>query len=401
MTLETKEALENLTSSFESFKTVNDQRLAELEEKGTADVLTDEKLDRMNRELDKLQQKMNRVYMASRRPSLSDGEASTDDREEKAAFYDGFIRKGQSQGLDVKALNSLSGEDGGYAVPQELDRELEKRLRLLSPIRADAKVMSIGTSRYKKLVNVGGIASGWVAETDARVETDTPKLAEIDPPLGELYANPAATQVMLDDAHFDVEQWLGEELAEEFAIQENAAFVSGNGINKPKGFLTYTTSADDDAVRSFGEIQAIATGVNGDWAASDPADILIDLIHSMKTGYRTGSRFYLNTGLLAEIRKFKDADGNYLWRPGLEGSASSSLLGYPVVEVADMPDRASGALSIAFANMHRAYTVTDRMGTKILRDPYSHKPYIHFYTTKRVGGAVTNDQAIKLLQFAA
>ncbi|MFC7048899.1 phage major capsid protein [Emcibacter nanhaiensis] len=401
MTLETKEALENLTSSFESFKAANDQRLKELEEKGSTDVLTEEKLARINQDLDGLQQKMNRLYSASRRPALGDGDRPENDRETKAAFYDGFIRKGMVTGLEEKALNSLSGEDGGYTVPQELDRELEKRLRLLSPIRSDAKVVSIGSSRYKKLVNVGGIASGWVAETDARAETDTPKLAEIDPPLGELYANPAATQVMLDDAHFDVEQWLGEELAEEFAIQENAAFVAGDGVNKPKGFLTYTTSANEDTSRSFGEIQAIASGVDGDWAASDPADVLIDLVHSMKTGYRTGAKFYLNTGLLAEIRKFKDQDGNYLWRPGLESGAASSLLGYPVVEVADMPDRASGSLSVAFANMRRAYTVTDRMGTRILRDPYSHKPYIHFYTTKRVGGAVTNDQAIKLLQFAA
>ncbi|WP_417319837.1 phage major capsid protein [Emcibacter sp.] len=401
MTLETKEALENLTSSFENFKAANDQRLKELEEKGTVDVLTGEKLDRMNNDLDRLQQKMNRLYSSSRRPSLTGEDDGVRDRETKTAFYDGFIRKGQMQGLEEKALNSLSGEDGGYAIPQELDRELEKRLRLLSPIRADAKVVNIGSSRYKKLVNVGGIASGWVAETGARSETDAPKLAEIDPPLGELYANPAATQVMLDDAHFDVEQWLGEELAEEFAIQENAAFVNGDGLNKPKGFLTYSMSANDDGSRSFGEIQAISTGVDGDWAAADPADILIDLVHSMKAGYRSGAKFYLNTGLVAEIRKFRDQDGNYLWRPGLESGAASSLLGYPVVEVADMPDRAAGSLSIAFANMRRAYTVTDRMGTKILRDPYSHKPYIHFYTTKRVGGAVTNDQAIKLLQFAA
>lgn len=400
MTLETKEAIENLTSSFETFKAVNDQRLKELEEKGSTDVLTEEKLGCINADIDRLQQKLNRAYSAGQRPALGGEDSPVQGREEKAAFYEGFIRKGRVQGLEAKALNSLDGEDGGYAIPQELDRELEKRLRLLSPVRADARVVSIGSSRYKKLVNVGGIASGWVTETDGRPETATPKLAEIDPPLGELYANPAATQVMLDDTHFDVEQWLGEELAEEFAIQENTAFVTGDGVNKPKGFLTYVTSADEDASRSFGQIQAVATGVNGDWAG-DPADSLIDLVHSMKAGYRTGAKFYLNTGLLAEIRKFKDQDGNYLWRPGLESGVASSLLGYPVVEVADMPDKAADSLSIAFANMKRAYTVTDRMGTRILRDPYSHKPYIHFYTTKRVGGAVTNDQAIKLLQFAA
>lgn len=396
MTLETKEALENLTRSFENFKTVNDERLTEIEEKGQADILTEEKLARINQDIDRL----NGLHVAKGRPALSGG-TDMADPEVKQAFFDGFIRKGQDMVLDQKALSTSVDADGGYAVPVELDGEIEKRLRNISPIRAEANVVMIGSSQYKKLVNIGGITSGWISETGSRVETATPQLSEIEPPLGEIYANPAATQTMLDDAYFNVENWLAEELSEEFSLQENAAFVSGNGTNKPKGFLTYTTSTNGDDSRTFGQVQAVQTGVDGDWAASDPSDILIDLIHSLKAGYRAGGKFYLNTNLLAEIRKFKDADGAYLWRPGLEGGAPATLLGYPVVEVADMPDKGSNSLSLAFANMKRAYTVTDRMGTRILRDPYSNKPYIHFYTTKRVGGAVTNDQALKLLQFSS
>ncbi|PCI43052.1 MAG: phage major capsid protein [Alphaproteobacteria bacterium] len=401
MTLETKEALENLTRSFETFKSANDERLAEIESKGQADILTEEKLSRMGKELDKLQTKANGLHAASNRPNLSakmDMDAAR--LEKKRQFFDGFIRKGHELKLDEKALSTIVDTDGGFAVPEELDHLIEKRLRDLSPIRAEAHVIAIGSSTYKKLVNVGGITSGWISETGTRVETNTPILQEIIPPLGEIYANPAATQTMLDDANFNVEKWLSEELAEEFSYQENDAFVNGSGTNKPKGFLQYTVSAAADDSRTFGEIQALKTGVAGDWAASDPSDILVDLIHAMKSGYRGDAKFYMNTSLLAEIRKFKDVDGNYLWRPGLESGVSSTLLGYPVVEVADMPARVTSSLSVCFANMKRAYTVTDRMGTRILRDPYSNKPYVHFYTTKRVGGAVTNDQAIKLLQFA-
>jgi len=402
MTLETKEALENLTRSFEVFKSTNDQRLAELEEKSSSDPLLDEKLDRINQDMNQIQKTVGYLHQKSHRPEVGSlQDMSPEAMEIKTAFYDGFVRKGREMPAEFKSLSTAVDADGGYAVPEELDQAIEKRLRDISPIRADANVVAIGSAKYKKLINAGGITSGWVSETAARTETDTPTFQEIEPPLGEIYANPAATQTMLDDAYFNVENWLAEELSEEFAIQENAAFVNGDGVNKPKGFLTYTTSDLGDDSRAFGSVQTIDTGVNGDWAASDPSDSLIDLIHAMKPGYRAGAKFYLNTALLAEIRKFKDADGHYLWRPGLQEGLAPTLLGYPVVEVADMPNKSSGSLSVAFANMKRAYTITDRMGTRILRDPFSQKPYIHFYTTKRVGGAVTNDQAIKLLDFSA
>jgi HK97 family phage major capsid protein len=395
MTLETKEALENLNVSFAEFKTINDARLSEIEAKGTA-------------EIKEIKQAVNKLHAASARPVIGTGEMQNSDGkniEMKKAFFDGFIRKGaegaiRNMTLDQKALSTTVDTDGGFAVPEELDSEIEKRLSALSPIRAEANVVTIGSAKYKKLVSVGGIASGWVGETSSRTETATPTLQEIEPPLGEIYANPAATQTMLDDAYFNVENWLAEELAEEFSSKENAAFVNGNGTDKPKGFLTYTVSTDVDNSRTFGEIQVVKTGANGGFSASNPADKLIDLIFSMKASYRSGAKFYMNSNLLADIRKFKDSEGNYIWKAGIESGTPATLLGYPVVEVEDMPNKAAASLSVAFANMKRGYTVTDRMGTRILRDPFSHKPYIHFYTTKRVGGAVTNDQAIKLLQFS-
>jgi len=401
MTLETKEALENLTRSFETFKSANDERLAEIESKGQADVITEEKLDRLNREMNRIQGIAEGMHVAAGRPNLSvKQDQDMVKMAQKRHFFEGFIRKGHTQNLDQKALSTTVNTDGGYAVPVELDQQIDERLRDLSPIRAEANVVAIGSSKYKKLVNVGGITSGWISETGARLETATPTLQEITPPLGEIYANPAATQTMLDDANFSVDKWLSEELAEEFSYQENGAFVNGSGINQPKGFLQYTVSTAGDDSRTFGDIQALKTGVAGDWTASNPSDILVDMIHEMKSGYRADAKFYMNTSLLAEIRKFKDADGNYLWRPGMDNAVPSTLLGYPVIEVAEMPVRGAASLSVCFANMKRAYTITDRTGTQILRDPYSNKPYVHFYTTKRVGGAVTNDQAIKLLQFS-
>ena len=270
MTLETKEALENLNRAFEQFKTTNDDRLAEIERKGQADVVTEEKLARLDQDLERLQNMTRRLHAAGQRPGL-EGKATElgPDLQQKAQFFDGFIRKGQEVALDQKALSTAVDTDGGYTVPVALDQQIEKRLRDISPIRAEAHVIAIGTSRYKKLVNTGGMTSGWVSESGARVETDSPIFQEIEPPLGEIYANPAATQTMLDDAFFNVESWLSEELAEEFALQENAAFVSGDGVNKPKGFLTYALSANDDGSRVFGEIQTLATGVAGGWAASN------------------------------------------------------------------------------------------------------------------------------------
>lgn len=327
-----------------------------------------------------------------------------DDAEHKDAFFSGFIQKGDTDALkavEVKALSTTTGGDGGHAVPMMIDAEIEKQLRILSPLRSIVKVKTIETSDYRRLVNTGGTTSGWVGEEDARASTATPTLEKVDIVPGELFANAAATQRALDDMQFDAEAWLQEEVAEEFAAQEGAAIISGDGNNKPKGFLTYTTAATGDDTRTFGEIEHVATGVDGAFPASDPADILIDLVHALSARYRQGAKFVMNSKTLAMVRKFKDADGNFIWRAGLSEGQPDTLLGYPVVEAEDMPDVGSDALAVAFGNFERAYTMVERTGTRVLRDPYSNKPYVHFYATRRVGGALVNDDALKLLKFSA
>ena len=221
------------------------------------------------------------------------------------------------------------------------------------------------------------------------------------PPSGELYANPAASQAMLDDAQFDVEAWLAGEIAMEFARAEGAAFVSGTGTNQPKGFLTYTTTNEVDGVRAFGTLQYVASGAAGAFIASNPQDRLVDLVQALKSPYRQGAAWVMNSATLSVIRKFKTADGAFLWQPSLSAEQPATLLGYPVIEAADMPDIAANSLSIAFGNFQHGYVIAERSETSILRDPYSNKPFVHFYSVKRIGGAVANSEAIKLMKFAA
>ena len=404
--VEIKAAVERLGNAFEEFKQTNNTAEAERRAVGAVDVLLEEKLSHINSDLSRLQGGVDALQMKANRPHFgADSYTETPEcLEHKAVFYHDYMRKGLETGLvdlETKALNIGTDAEGGYAVPEELDQTIDALLRDISPIRRIANVVQIGNANYRKLVNVGGTGSGWAAETGARAETDTPDFSEIVPSLGELYANPAATQAMLDDAYFNVEEWLAEELAQEFGEMEGAAFVNGDGTNKPKGFLQSTTAATDDATRAFGTLQHVITAVAGDFPASNTADILVDLVYSLRPVYRAGASFVMNTNLVAEIRKFKDADGNYLWRPGLAEGIPATLLGYPVVEAEDMPDKAANSLSIAFGNFQRGYIITDRTGTRVLRDPFSNKPFVHFYTTKRVGGGVVNSEAIKLLKFSA
>jgi HK97 family phage major capsid protein len=222
---------------------------------------------------------------------------------------------------------------------------------------------------------------------------------EIAPPTGELYANPSASQAMLDDAAFDVEEWLAGEIAIEFAKAEGAAFVSGSGVSRPKGFLTSATAATADGVRAFGTLQYLASGTAGDFSAN-PQERLIDLVQSLRGPYRQGASFVMNAATLARIRKFKTTDGAFVWAPSLAAGVPATLLGYPVVEAEDMPDIAANALAIAFGNFRAGYIIAERTETGILRDPYTNKPFVNFYATKRVGGCVTNSEAIKLMKFS-
>ncbi|MFQ3664927.1 MAG: phage major capsid protein [Sphingomonadaceae bacterium] len=319
----------------------------------------------------------------------------------RKAFADAFLRKGLESGLEFKRFQGSVGADGGFAVPREMDEMIESTLRSISPIRSVANVVKVGSSNYRRLVATGGFASGWVAENAARPETNTPTFAEVAIPMGEIYANPAATQALLDDAMFDVEAWLAQEIATDFARAEGAAFVSGTGVDQPKGFLTYPIATTGDASRPFGTLQFVPSGANGAFAASNPADRLIDLVHALRAPYRQGAVWVMNSNTLSVIRKFKDSTGNFIWQPAVQADQPATLLGYPVVEADAMPDIAANALAIAFGQFRTGYTIAERTETAVLRDPFSNKPFVHFYATRRVGGAVVNSEALKLMRFSA
>lgn len=342
-------------------------------------------------DVDEVKARLDRVSRAAQRPALA---ADTTSAEVKS-FVGGYLRTGRT--AELKSLNTQVPSDGGYAVPREIDAAIARELTEISPIRSIAQVVQTGSSGYRKLVATGGTASGWVSETAGRPETGAPSFAEIAPPTGELYANPAASQSMLDDAAFDLESWLASEIAMEFARAEGAAFVHGTGIDMPKGFLAAPTSAIGDGARPFGTLQYVGTGDDAGFGA-EPEAKLIDLVHTLKAGHRQGASWVMNSATLSEVRKLKTADGAFLWQPGLVEGQPDRLLGYPVVEAEDMPDVAAGAFPIAFGNFKAGYLIAERSATSILRDPFTHKPFVHFYACRRIGGQVLDSAAIKLLR---
>jgi len=355
----------------------------------------DGEVAQLREEMAQLKGRMDAQAVAAGRPALSGAKGSG------SPFVEAYLRKGLESGVELKALAGTTDAAGGYAVPEEIDAEIGRLLTAISPIRSIANVVKVGSAGYRKLVTAGGTPSGWVSETAGRPETATPSFIEVAPPFGELYANPAASQAMLDDAAFDVEAWLAQEIATEFARAEGSAFVAGNGVNRPKGFLSSPTAIQVDSIRPFGTLQYISTGVAGGFPAAAPQDKLIDLVQTLRPPYRQGAVFVMNSATAARIRKFKTDDGAFLWQPGLVAGQPDTLLGYPVVEAEDMPDVAADSLSVAFGNFRVGYLIAERTETQILRDPYTNKPFVHFYATKRVGGQVANSEAIKLLKFAA
>jgi len=355
---------------------------------------TEEAITVLRSDVDEVKARLDKVGRAAARPAIA-GAASSEPSPEVKGFVDGYLRRGRE--AEIKSISGAVPQDGGYAVPQEIDAMIASELKEISPIRSLAQVVQVGSAGYRKLITTGGTASGWVGETAGRPETDTPEFAEIAPPSGELYANPAASQSMLDDAAFDMESWLASEVAMEFARAEGAALVGGNGVDQPLGFLSSPTSLAGDAVRPFGSLQYIGSG-DIDGFDANPESRLIDLVHTMKAGHRQGASWVMNSATLSEVRKLKTSDGAFLWQPGMVEGQPDRLLGYPVVEAEDMPDVAAGAFPIAFGNFKAGYIIAERSATQVLRDPFTNKPFVHFYATKRVGGQVLDSAAIKLLK---
>ncbi|NGN40604.1 phage major capsid protein [Mesorhizobium sp. CGMCC 1.15528] len=396
--LDLSDAFGEFMTTFEAFKDSNNERLAQLERRGT-DVVTTEKVDRISRALDEQKRALDNLSLKKVRPVLGREGGRLAYSEHKSAF-EAYVRNGddrQLRALDTKAMSYGSGQDGGYLVPDETEMEIGGRLSALSPIRSIASVRQVSAAVLKKPFAINGPAVGWVGETAARPQTAAPTLAELQFPTMELYAMPAATPSLLEDAVVDLDQWISSEVEAAFAEQEGAAFVNGDGTNKPKGFLDYATVAEGNW--AWGKIGYTLTGDSGELPADDPSDVLIDTVYALKAGYRQNANWVMNRKTQASIRKLKDADGNYLWQPPAAPGQRAMLMGFPLVEAEDMPDAGADATPIAFGDFARGYLIVDRTGVRVLRDPYSAKPYVLFYTTKRVGGGVQDFDAIKLLKF--
>lgn len=356
---------------------------------------------RLKKQEDRMTQFDRKTMTEIRRPALS----RTADIEvpHKKAFA-AYLRSGDDDALrgiqmEEKALSTAVQADGGYLVdPQTADR-IAGVLRNAASVRAVANVVHVEATAYDVLVDQTDIGAGWSSETGSQAETDTPQVERISIPLHELSALPKASQRLLDDSAFNVEDWLAERIADKFARSEGAAFVSGDGIDKPTGFLTYATA--DNGTEVWGELGHVLTGVDGDFAAVNPADSIVDLVYALGARYRANATFVMNSKTAGAVRKMKDADGRFLWSDGLAAGEPARLMGYGVLICEDMPDIASNALAIAFGDFHAGYTIAERPDLRILRDPFSAKPHVLFYATKRVGGDVSDFNAIKVLKFAA
>ncbi len=390
---------DDLIRAFEAFKETNEERVAQIERRMGPDVVTTDRLTRIEDAIDTHRRAVDELTLKAQRPHLSSAVRSGVGLQHKAAF-EGYIRQGEQRalrGLEEKALSASVGPDGGFTVPPEIEAGINRAVRTLSPIRAIAGVRQISSNVYSKPFMTAGPVTGWVGETAPRPETASPVIAALSFPTMELYAMPSATQALLDDSAVNIDQWIADEVRVAFADQEGTAFVTGDGIAQPKGFLSYTKVAAANWV--WGSTGYLATGVAGAFAATAPTDRLIDLTFAVKAGYRANGTFVMNRATQSAIRKFKDNNNNYIWQPPAKAGDAPLLLGYPVAECEDMPNIGTDTFAIAFGDFARGYLVVDRVGVRILRDPYSSKPYVLFYTTKRVGGGIQDFDAIKLLKF--
>jgi HK97 family phage major capsid protein len=353
----------------------------------------------------KLQQQEERLTMLDRktfagRPALSS--AADHEAPHKKAIA-AYLRSGDDDGLrglplEGKAMNTSVSADGGFLINPEMAERIQGVLRSTASVRAVANVVNVESGSFDVVIDRTDLGSGWATELAAFAETATPTIERISIKVHELAAMPKISQRLLDDAAFDVEGWLAERIANKFARAEAAAFVGGDGVDKPKGVLNYPTVANGSW--AWGSLGYVPTGAAGDFAATNASDAIVDLVYALGAEYRANGTFLMNSKTAGAVRKMKDADGRFMWSDGLAVGEPSRLMGYPVLVAEDMPDIGANAYAIAFGDFHAGYTIAERPDLRILRDPFSTKPNVLFYATKRVGGDVTDFNAIKLLKFA-
>jgi len=427
------EAIKAIHTGFDAYKQANDERLKQIEAKGSADPLTEAKLAKMEAAITDAQAVADEAVLASKRAArvVVDDQGNPIDvdaaLEAKAASWrrhaggfvgemqarqmtgeslksyteimEGYFRKGpDSLDHDERKALSVGGDaTGGYTVNPDMSGAIVTKIFETSPMRAYAAVQVISKDALEGLFDLNEVGYGWVAETAARPVTSTPNFGAWRIAVHEMYANPSATQQMLDDPEINIEQWLAGKVADRFARAEAESFVTGDGVGQPRGFLTYPAG-----VTNPGQIPVTNSGVNGGLAAApNGGDVLLTALYNLKGAYRSNASWFTNRATTALLRKTKDSDGAYLWSPGIAAGQPATLLGYPVASFEDMPDPATGSLSIAVGDMRSAYQIVDRVGIRTLRDPFSAKPFVEFYSTKRVGGAVINFEALQLIKLAS
>ncbi len=390
-------------AAFDTFKAANDAKIK--------DLVHTEKVDRINADITKLGADIDALNTTLAALQLNGtavpGTARrTPEQVAHAKAFGAYFRRGVDDNLgdlQVKAaLTTSSDPDGGYTVPVEIDYNITRILQKISAMRSIAQVMTISGVAYRKFISQGGATAGWVGEQSARPGTNTPALVGKDFTTHELYAMPAASQTLLDDSTVDIGQWLSDEVSITFAETEGLAFISGDGATQPFGLLSYPQLIDNGAGVKWGNLGYVKTGAAADFnTAANPANCMIDLMATLKTGYQTNANYLMNRFVQAEIRKFVDGQGRYLWEPSMQVGAPPTIFGKPIVTDDNMPNAGGGNIIMAYGDFRRGYLIVDRICVRVLRDPYTSKPNILFYTTKRVGGGVQNFEAIKLLKCSA
>ena len=402
--LETRTAVAALQTAWTEFRAANDARLAEIEKRGASDVVTAEKVDRVNAAITEMRAQMDELEKRAQRPGAPANDTG-EDKPYREQFRQ-YLRRGVvGADLEQRSMAEASNPDGGYLTSPVMDTQVVSLLRDMSPVRSIVSQQSISGASYKRPISNADNASGWVGERDARGQTQNTTLGMIEITAHELYANIAVTQTLLDDTFLDLETWVAGETAAEFARREGDAFINGDGVNKPRGLLSLPTTVEtgtSDAAQ--GRLGLVKTGVDGQFGNGTTlfeGDSLINLMARLRQEYRPNARWLMNRFTEAAIRKFKTVDAEYLWQPGLQAGAPPSLLGHSITIADHMPVIAEGAIPVLFGDFRRFYKIIDRIGMRTLRDPFSAKPYVLFYVTKRVGGGHEITQAVKGLQLKA
>jgi HK97 family phage major capsid protein len=419
-TTQIADTIGKIGTAFEEYKKANDERLEQIAKKGAPDPVTEEKLRKMDGALDELtdlKKRLETVETRSARPGAGYGNGekpmSKAEAEYKSAFINWMRSSGDPQAqmnlksaaanLETRAAQVITstGSAGGFALPEEIERTIARLTIDISPLRQISTVRTIGSSDYKELFDVGGAAFEWVGENGTRAQTNTADLAEVAPTMGTISARPRTTEEALDDLFFDVEGWLATSVAEAHAAGEGAAFVSGNGTNRPTGFLSGPTPLSTaDGARAFGTLQYIPSGQ----AAAMPTspDIFYDLVYALRARYRANARWLTSKAILAALRKYREGagTGQYLWQPSLSMSQPETFMGYPITEAEDMPAVGANTFPLAIGDFREGYMIVDRVGTRVTRDEITLPGFVQWYIRKRVGGRLRNTQAIKLLKIA-